>query len=762
MSDAALERRDRLYTLLPRVHRLRDAGVGWPLRALLRVIAEQVDIVEKDIERLYANWFIETCEDWVVPYVGDLIGYQPVHEAGLPSGVTAREERALSAILSPRRDVANTVRDRRRKGTLALLQKLADDVAGWPAWAVESYALLAVTQSVNHVHLHRGRTVDLRDGDALDRLEDAFDTLAHMVDVRRINSTRTCARHSIPGVGLFVWRLKSYSITRSPAHCIDRARNHFTFNILGNDTQLITRPVVDPQQLHRAGEMDIPAWIRRRALDERTADYYGRNKSIRIWRDRLDNPVPLDEIVAADLSEWTYRPQRDQVAVDPVLGRIAFPLRNAPKTGVWVTYHYGFSDDMGGGEYWRDLRPVGTRPLYRVGPGGDFDLIMDAVNSWQNDKVDPAKKDAIIEITDSGAYQEKIEISLEADDRLELRAAQGVCPVIRLFDWSANQPDNLRIRGVPPQPPTPAGAGEQEGEGSPDTSAVAPGGEGPSAPPLETVPPCHLPPRLVLDGLLITGRGLEVVGSVRRVTIRHCTLVPGWSLEHDCQPKEEGEPSVELDDATAALEVEGSIIGGIRVNESEVSTEPISITLSDSIVDATGPVYDAVSAPERRHAYAVLSIQRTTVLGQIRVHAMELAENSIFSDQVWVARRHVGCVRFCYVVPGSRTPRRYECQPDLVVAATLTQLPPRDPRRDAARRLEEARVRPQFMSVRYGTPTYCQLAQSCVGEIRQGADDEAEMGAFHNLFQPQREANLLTRLEEYTPAGTDAAIILVT
>ena len=58
---------DRLYELLPVVYRQRDAGQGYPLRALLQVISEQVEIVEGNIDQLYENWFIETCEDWVVP-----------------------------------------------------------------------------------------------------------------------------------------------------------------------------------------------------------------------------------------------------------------------------------------------------------------------------------------------------------------------------------------------------------------------------------------------------------------------------------------------------------------------------------------------------------------------------------------------------------------------------------------------------------------------------------------------------------------------
>ena len=54
---------DYLYELLPVVHRARDVERGYPLRALLRVVNEQVNVLEDDISQLYENWFIETCED---------------------------------------------------------------------------------------------------------------------------------------------------------------------------------------------------------------------------------------------------------------------------------------------------------------------------------------------------------------------------------------------------------------------------------------------------------------------------------------------------------------------------------------------------------------------------------------------------------------------------------------------------------------------------------------------------------------------------
>ena len=68
--------------------------------------------------------------------------------------------------------------------------------------------------------------------------------------------------------------------------------------------------------------------------------------------------MPVDRIVAADLTGWTYLPRRGTVAVDPVLGRIAFPPQQPPKNGVWVSYRYGFSADMGGGEYDRAALPA--------------------------------------------------------------------------------------------------------------------------------------------------------------------------------------------------------------------------------------------------------------------------------------------------------------------------------------------------------------------------------------------------------------------
>jgi hypothetical protein len=717
---------DRLYDLLPVVYRRQDAETGYPLRALLQVIAEQVNLVEADIAQLYESWFIETCQDWVVPYIGDLVGYRIVHEAGEPGPATTARGRLRNKILIPRREVANTISYRRRKGTLALLELLSSQVAGWPARAVELYTLLAQTQAINHLRLQRGKTVDLRDGDALDCLGGPFDRLAHTVDVRSIASHRRCGRYNIPSVGLHVWRQQSLPITEAPACCLESPGDHcYTFSALGQDVPLLIKPVAEEDPTGIAGELNLPAPIRRRALGARINDYYGKGKSLQIWigggRRRRGTSVkrrliPAEEIIVADLSGWQFRPRDGLVAVDPELGRISFPKqKNKPTGGVWVSYHYGAAGDLGGGEYDRPLSQPDKAQVYRVGRLEDQKTISAALELWRANQ----PEHAVIEITDSGIYSEQLSISLPEGTSLQLRAGNRCRPIIRLLDWKTDLPDDLVVNGGPDS-------------------------------------------RLCFDGLLISGRGVLAQGQLGTFTIRHCTLVPGWTIGTDCNPRRPTETSLELIDTSARLAIEHSIVGSIQISQDQVMTDPTPLRISDSVVDACGRNEVALGCPDWPVAHATLTIERSTVIGALQPHTLELADSSIFIGKVTVARSQVGCVRFCYVTPGSHTPQRFNCQPDLVEHAVAELANISDSERATLRELEQVRVSPRFVSTSYGTAGYCVLAATCAEEIRRGADDESEMGIFHDLFQPQREANLRARLEEYTPAGMQAGPIFET
>jgi len=208
----------------------------------------------------------------------------------------------------------------------------------------------------------------------------------------------------------------------------------------------------------------------------------------------------------------------------------------------------------------------------------------------------------------------------------------------------------------------------------------------------------------------------------------------------------------------AAVDIEHSIVGAIRINEDQVRLDPIPVAISASIVDATAADRQAIGAPGDAIAHAVLTMREVTVFGIIDVHAIELAENSLFTGCVNVARRQIGCMRFCYVPSACRTPRRYRCQPDEAIAAVKKRLS--DPAAiDAEVASERLRLRPLFTSEHYGSPAYAQLATGCAVEIVRGADDQSEMGVYHDLFQPQRAANLRARLAQSTPAGMHVGLI---
>ncbi|MCC7362765.1 MAG: hypothetical protein IT303_00190 [Dehalococcoidia bacterium] len=675
---------DELYELLPAIYRLRDAAAGEPLRALVAVLAEQATAIEEDLNQLYDDQFIETAAPWAVPYIGDLIGYRSLH------GLTA-------AIASPRAEVANTIAYRRRKGTAAMLEQLARDVTGWDARVVEFFQLLATTQYMNHLRPGNLASPHLRAWRPLADIGTPFDAVAHTADVRRISRRR--GRFNIPNIGIFLWRIAANSHTRSPAVALDARRFHVSPH--GAALPLYNRPEAEAVITQLAGPANVPAPLSRRRLREELAQHYGPGAAIFIERAGVDGdgrfdpaaplvPVPVEEVLVCNLQDvpdgaggtsWAHTPvPAGRVAIDPVLGRIA---SGDDETGMLlVTYHYGSAGPLGGGEYERaatfeeELEPV--VPVAMPGP-------LQAALTGETHT---------IEVRDSGRYAENLSINLAAGQRVEVRAANGAFPTAVL------------------------------------TADFAVFGDDGS--------------ELTINGLCIAGGALRVGGTLRRLRLVHCTFVPGLALGADGAPGSPGTPSLHIEWPGTAVEIDHCILGGIRAHPDA------TVTIRDSIVDANGPGAIAYAGLDDASPGAPLTLFDTTVVGRAWARELPEATNTIFlaalpdpADPAWpypvrVDQRQAGCVRFSYVPPGSRVPRRYHCQP--------------------AEDADAARVRPQFTSLRFGTPAYGQLSLRCAPEITTGAEDGSEMGAFHDNFAPQRETNLRVRLDEYLRFGLEAGI----
>jgi hypothetical protein len=574
--------------------------------------------------------------------------------------------------------------------------------------------------------------------------------------VRHIANAR--GRHNIPNVGLFLWRLQDYPQIGVTARALPSQPGAFTFSPLGFDAPLFNSPQPETEITHLAEEINVPAELRRHPLyDELEAlrqaltdgapvspSYFGDNLVFRVFvqnaAGNLFVETPPDQILICNLTAWspppasmgynkssnlpydpsgTALPDRSfpiALAVDPVLGRIIFPSGMTPN-GVCVDFTYGFSGDLGGGPYDRgdSVRAVPTldgkdafvdKVLWRRGvsqtlpsvPNLIFSKLADAVDAWNSDSASTSGLIGSIAILDSRTYDENLTVAHH------IKIPEGSQLMILAGDLPAGQ----ALTSVIARTHRAHLRGNISVEGTASAASATPG-------------------ELILNGLLIEGDLKVRSGHLGRLRVDHCTLVPGHG---------HGGLKVNSQNQTLHLYLTRSICDHINVPHSIGA-----IRIDESIIDSK------IVAPAVK-----LAVEKSTVFGITRTQQLE-AGNSIFAGVVTIERRQVGCVRFCSLAKNSKTPRRFRCQPDLALKGIGPLL---------AQTAIRARMAPSFTSTHYGNPAYAQLSLACAIEIRTGAEDGAEMGAFNFLKQPQREINLSSSLDEYLRFGLEAGLIFVT
>lgn len=703
---------DELYELLPAIYRVRDAEHDHVLRELFEVLTEQVNVLAESIEQFYDDQFIETAASWVAPYIGDLIGYRTLY------GVVPN-------VASPRAEVANTIRFRRRKGTASMLEQLARDVTGWPSRAVEFFELLTSSQYMNHVRPHAAATASMRKAERLELAitqQGAFEHQCHTGEMRSIQ--HRSGRFNIQNVGLFVWRIAADELTRSPLVDADGSGLRYRFDQLGADRQVYGRPRTETTITHIAEPLDVPMPLTVRWASHHRNDYYGNGLTLLVETESAAGVQATDiaDIRICDLSDdpnnpgqWFHQPQPGSttIAIDPLRGRVAFGDPPAPGATRFGSFHHGLAALVGGGGYDRSATLDEMSTVASAFDGQNLTPLLNGVAAG-----------GAVEIIDSDRYNAPATLTVTAP----AVGAADTKTVLR----SANRSRAHLSRGT-------------QIRLAMDSNTT-----------------------MVLDGLVIEGAPLvidEVADTgLRHLVLRHCTLVPGLRRTSDGQAATTGRASLIVLHPFASVTLDRCIVGPI------VAVENASVTATNSMIDAGaedriafcgrpevgGGLRTVTSAADRQVGDGLepgghLTLESTTVIGKQHAARMDVSNSIMMARStgpadpweapVWAERRQIGCFRFSYVPDEARTPQRFRCVPRAG--------------------LDENTV-PHHTSLRFGDAGYGQLRRSTDDAIRLGTEDESEMGVTHKLYQPQRETNLRLRLDEYLRFGLEAGIFYAT
>lgn len=138
---------DDLYRILPAIYRRRDAG---DLKEYLAVCGDLLDRVYDTMIQRLADSFPDNpkgglagpdsglaCQDWLLPYFAELL-----------------DVRLVSPLVSGRRDeIAKAIRQRQRKGTLAVAEEIAEAIAQAEFVVQEGWKRVAITPRVGEALL---------------------------------------------------------------------------------------------------------------------------------------------------------------------------------------------------------------------------------------------------------------------------------------------------------------------------------------------------------------------------------------------------------------------------------------------------------------------------------------------------------------------------------------------------------------------------------------------------------------------------------
>ncbi len=781
-----------LFKRLPEIYHLRDAAQAPPrqLQVYLDILDKINAEVHDNIENLYHDLFIDTCNDWVIPYIADLLGSS--HLSG-----DARDLRA---------DIARTIHHRRRKGTLGAIESLTYALSGWAAHTVELRDRVVWSQHLNHQrpdaggappiplsinqqrHIGgavRGGTVTLRDPATLSLFNGPFDPFAHTADVKPIIPGRI--RHNLPNLAIFLWRLQDYTIHVIKPE-IEPLKDiiDLTSDASGDDATFALRmdihPLREPMVLFNTHRYDpdaeppsltnpdaVPGPMPHARLSQESPsgcpsdyialDFYSTSLPAAPGEGRVGLTLHMPDsfggtpkwiIRGANLCAWEegFRPKLRQreIIVDPQHGRVLFGLGGTGTgeqaeplaAGIYVSATHAFSGSSkgtsGAQPVSRPPAPVGTLKIdfntdASGAPAANGAGLTDALGNLNSPG--PMR---VIEIQDSRTYDLDIGAVAGVGDDGSGRKFLALSRSLQIRAASGQRPIIRLQRPLAFRPHDITGP---DAEGVMDDLNVD------------------------LEGIYLTwdknsshfttDTALVEQAALNRLGFINCTLDPGnhRALNGVRQPTRyalrlAGDFSLsdpaELDAfaQNPSLEFRRCLCGAIAAGNQ------YRLLLEDSVIDATQeplavPVPLAVHDPDdaENNWGPDLVVRGMTCFGRMRLESVT-GQGGIWTKRLQVHNDQQGCIKFSYFSGDmDRLPQHQAC-----VFGTSVAL--------------------SFVSDVFGEAGYAQLQLRSDRRVLEQGPDRDAMGAFGYLLNTHKWKNINIRYREFMPVGVRPVLIPVT
>lgn len=760
---------ERIWQLIPEVYRNEDGIAANPgaLRRIVELIGAEAARSRRSIDRLWEDQNIETCDDWAVPYIGDLVGTR------LVSALDRRGRRV---------DVANTIRFRRRRGTPDVLDTLARAMSGWDVVLVEGFRRLARTRhrldppprdDAFFTGTLSGGTADLRSPAGAEIADGPFDEYLHTLDTRLLRGRD--GRFGITKLNFHLYRMVAYEMTDvDPVLLTDPDGlgflRTFTVDPSGRDIPLFVDaepPDPDavaalPGLLSRPTcglprEWEVTQAIRCRLLGH--VVYQITASIIAALRALANPPSAMDEQALFQLLETRFYSEPDMRRRLTDLGaaipanvpdwyRSLVALSLLARTGKASLYPSQIEISSAGVPFLTAQissanltsllchpDPEGVLATLVISPElGRFATVPAGLPANFDPRVDRYHYGFSGDVG-AGPY---LRDPIPAADVPSRTAVGGVVPDGGILQGDGllindNQTYSLSIVNTTPVGPAVLQAGPQRrpyvvfsGGGATlqpqaigSTFLIDGGWYGVNDPSQPSAPGAMAD--FVIEGA--AGAAADEY-DFEQVEMRFATFDPGGARADGVRV-----PALRLlvRARIRRLIVRRSIMGPIHVirdNPADPSTVD-QLLICESLIDASQTT-DRLAIST---LFGAVVIESSTILGDIVADVLK-ASDTIVDGRVTVVNNQAGCFRFSASEPGDGVtlPPRYR--------DVFEPIPPYI-----------------FNSTRFGDPQYGQLSVVAPDTIAKGAENGSEMGVFSFLLNPIRLASVRAKVNEFGPVG---------